>query len=538
MAGLDTRGAFDGFVKGFGMMQGYQDSKDRKAYMQEQQAMQQRGLEMREREFSQRQDQQQKLQDQELVKQFYTGWANGVEVPVTPELEQAFERNKMLDARHLFRPDVEAAVQYADKLSQGEGSLFSQETVDAMNAFYGPRVNRGAGGKKRLSGIYPGQKEGTFVFELEVEDEQGNKRSAPMTVNRGLEGEDDEVAQYDIEQAIGPVMGAKSIYKALGDNREKMIAYLQSSGFLPKEEAKWEQVQGPGGSILQRNTKTGELKNVLGRAPQQGGGAGGAAYAPSSDVKTLEYLKASGMSDKEARDELVRLKRGDSGGISASDRYRVTYISNLIKEIDTQLQGFPDPETAEQLLARRDELVQQRSQLESELGLMLGSAGQFQPEQGWVGVGESNAPPAQPIQGASEADNELRSLWNGSLRASNRADPAEQGPIEQAEGTTLGLNTDGLSYQRPAETPNAPNRKRYQLGLADALLPSGARDAVASIPGRVADQAVKANAAAVFRKALNRNPSDEELAALIDMGRTDDGGWSAPHWRVLKEHFE
>ena len=26
MAGLDTRGAFDGFVQGFGMMQSYQDS--------------------------------------------------------------------------------------------------------------------------------------------------------------------------------------------------------------------------------------------------------------------------------------------------------------------------------------------------------------------------------------------------------------------------------------------------------------------------------------------------------------------------------
>lgn len=391
MAGLDTRGAFDGFVKGFGMMQGYQDSKDRKAYMKEQQGMQQRGLEMREQEFAAQQDDRQKQQDQELVKQFYTGWASGVEVPVTPELEQAFERNKMFDARHLFRPDVEAAVQYADKLSQGEGSLFSQETVDAMNAFYGPRVNRGAGGKKRLSGIYPGQKEGSFVFELEVEDEQGNKRNAPMTVNRGIQGDDDEVAQYEIDQAIGPVMGAKSIYKALGDNREKMIAYLQSSGFLPKEDAKWEQVQGPDGSILQRNSATGEMKSVVGRKPQAGG-AGGSSYAPSSDVKTLEYLKASGMSDKEARDELVRLKRGDSGGISASDRYRVTYISNLIKEIDTQLQSFPDQETEEQLLARRDELVQERSQAESDLGLRSGIASQSQPEQGQRSAGESNAP--------------------------------------------------------------------------------------------------------------------------------------------------
>lgn len=370
MAGLDTRGAFDGFVKGFGMMQGYQDSKDRKAYMQEQQAMQQRGLEMREQEFSAQQDERQKQQDQREISQFYEGWSNGIEAPITPELEKVFSRNSMADPRHLFKPETEAAVQYADKLAKGEGSLFSQETVDAMNNFYAPRVGRGGGGSKRLAGLYPGQKEGTLVFEVEVEDEQGNKRLAPMTMNRGLEGEDDEVAQYEIDQAIGPVMGAKSIYQALGENREKMMSYLQASGFLPKEEAKWEQVQGPGGSILQRNTKTGELKNVLGRAPQQGGGAGGLSYAPSSDVKTLEYLKASGMSDKEARDELVRLKRGGGDGISASDRYRISHITNLIKEVDKQLEGFPKDDVRQQLMAQRQELIEARDQAASELGLM------------------------------------------------------------------------------------------------------------------------------------------------------------------------
>ena len=395
MAGLDTRGAFDGFTKGFGMMQGYQDSKDRKAYMKEQQGMQQRGLEMREQEFSAQQEQRQKQQDQEVVAQFYNGWASGVEVPITPELEQAFERNKMFDARHLFKPEVMQSVDYADNLSKGEGSLFSQETVDAMNTFYSPRVNRGDGGKKRLSGMSPGQKEGSFVFELEVEDDQGNKRNAPMTMNRGMEGDDDEVAQYEIEQAIGPVMGAKSIYQALGDNREKMMSYLQASGFLPKEEAKWEQVQGPGGSILQRNTKTGELKNVLGRAPQQGGGAGGLSYAPSSDVKTLEYLKASGMSDKEARDELVRLKRGGGDGISASDRYRISHITNLIKEVDKQLEGFPEVDVRQQLMAQRQELIEARDQAASELGLM---GGQQQPSQ------------QQGAEQQSPVDDEIRKL--------------------------------------------------------------------------------------------------------------------------------
>jgi hypothetical protein len=366
MAGLDTRGAMDGFVQGFNMMDAYNNRKASSARADQQVQMQQRGLDMREQEFAAQQGDRQKQQDQQQIAQFYTGWASGIDAPITPELEQAFERNKLADPRHLFRPETEAAVNYADKLAKGEGSLFSKQTVDAMNDFYAPRVSRGNGGKKRLAGMYPGQKEGSFVFELEVEDELGNKRLAPMTVNRGLEGEDDEVAQYEIDQAIGPVMGAKSIYQALGQNRDKMLGYLRSSGYLPKEADKWEQVEGPDGAILQRNSRTGEMKSVVGR---KSAGAGG-AYAPSSDVKTLEYLKANGMSDQQARDELVRLKRGGSeSSISAGDRYRVTFLTNQIKEIDSQLEAFPDPEAEAALRQQREQLVQARQGLASDLGL-------------------------------------------------------------------------------------------------------------------------------------------------------------------------
>ncbi len=380
MAGLDTRGAFDGFVQGFNMVEGYNQRREAGARADQQVAMQERGLQMREQEFAAQQGDRQQKQDQQQIAQFYTGWASGVEAPITPELEQAFERNKMADPRHLFRPETEAAVQYADRLSKGEGSLFSQETVKHMNDFYAPRVNRGNGGKKRLAGMYPGQKEGSFVFELEVEDEQGGKRLAPMTINRGIAGEDDEVAQYEIDQAIAPVMGAKSIYQALGQNRDKMLGYLRNSGYLPKDAGKWEEVKGPGGSILQRNTATGEMKSVLGRAPIVGAGG---AYAPSSDVKTLEYLKANGMNDQEARDELVRLKRGGSeGSVSAGDRYRVTFLTNQIKEIDSQLEAFPEPEVEAALRQQREQLVAARGDLAGQLGLM-GVSGQApkQPQQ-------------------------------------------------------------------------------------------------------------------------------------------------------------
>lgn len=412
MAGLDTRGAFDGFVKGFGMMQGYQDSKDRKAYMQEQQAMQQRGLEMREQEFAGRQEDRQSQKDQQQIAQFYNGWSNGIEAPITPELEKAFERNKLSDPRHLFKPETEAAIQYADKLASGEGSLFSQDTVDAMNNFYAPRVSRGDGGKKRLAGIYPGQKDGSFAFELEIEDEQGQKRLAPMTVNRGVAGQDDEVAQYDIDQAIGPVMGAKSIYQALGDNREKMMGYLRSSGFLPQEEVGWEEVKGPGGSILQRNTKTGELKNVLGRAPQQGGSSSGGMISPTSQQKNFLFLRDQlGLSDEDA----YKVSFGGTGAVNdrVSDRVMkgISLLNTQIKEIDSTIntQGMMlEEEELAALTAQRQELAHQRDTLASRANL-------FGDDQGMPQLGQPQQPQqAQPVQQQdvqqSPVDDEIRKL--------------------------------------------------------------------------------------------------------------------------------
>ena len=369
MAGLDSRGAFDGFVQGFGLMQNYQDGKDRKAYMQQQQAIQQRGLDMREQEFSAQQDDRQSQRDQQQIAQFYTGWSSGVEAPITPELDEAFKRTPMMDPRHLFRPETEAAVQYADKLAKGEGSLFSQQTVDAMNDFYAPRVNRGGGGKKRLAGMYPGQKEGSFVFELEVEDEQGSKRLAPMTVNRGLEGEDDEVAQYEIDQAIGPVMGAKSLYQALGQNRDKMLGYLRSSGYLPKEEERWEAFDGPDGSILKRN-QSGDVEKVLGRKSD---GASGLT-TPTSQQKNYQFLIGQlGYSPEEAYQAAFGGTAAVNGRIPDSAKLGLQLLNTQIKELDAQTTGKAGMQLEENELAalqqERAALAAQRAALAQGLGL-------------------------------------------------------------------------------------------------------------------------------------------------------------------------
>jgi len=378
MAGLDTRGVFDGFAQGFGLVDNYLNNKAADERANRQQDMHERGLQMREQEFAAQQEDQRRQQDQQLIGQFYSGWSNGIEAPMTEELDRAFKRNPMADPRHLFNPKTEAAVQYADKLASGEGNLFSKETADHMHNFFQPRIDRMPGRSTRLAGLYPGQREGTLAFEVGVTPKGGldgvdsKEYFAPVTVNRGVAGQDDEVAQYGIDQMIAPVMGAKQIYQALNQHKDKMLGYLQGVGYLPKGE-KWEQVQGPDGSVLQRNSVTGELKSVLGREPRLGM-AGGGAYAPSSDVKTLQWLMApegGNLDAQAARNELVRMKRGGAdGGISAGDRYRIDFLGKQIKEIDSQLASMtasPEEETA--LQQQRAQLVAQRNNMAGQLGL-------------------------------------------------------------------------------------------------------------------------------------------------------------------------
>lgn len=330
MAGLDTRGAFDGFTQGFGLMSNYLQQQKQNERADQLMGLQMRNQEMREHEFAAQQEDRQRQQDQQQIAQFYQGWASGIEAPITPELEAVFERNKMADPRHLFNPKTEAAVSYAERLAGGEGRLFSQETVEAMNDFYAPRVGRGKGGKKRLAGIYPGQREGTLVFDLEVEDDKGFKYNAPMTVNRGTADEDDEVAQYDIEQAIGPVMGARQVYQALGANRDKMLGYLRGAGYLPKEEGRWETFELSDGTRMQRNTKDG--KEAVVREP--GGGSGRSTPA---EIQTADWLLAGGVaSSKEEAWSMVRSAKGKSRQDFAMD-YAKMAMGNQDPLGDTQL---------------------------------------------------------------------------------------------------------------------------------------------------------------------------------------------------------
>lgn len=395
MAGLDTRGAFDGFVKGFGMMQGYQDSKDRKAYMQEQQGMQQRGLEMREQEFSAQQEQRQKQNDQQYITQFW-GRASplleaGQDDPEAlkqlqgmfedEEAKSVFSRNKLANPLHILNPKTVSAASYAAKLAAGEGDLFSEQTAHAMNDYFSPEVNRMPGRKTRIAGVYPGQNPEAMVFDLGVTPTGGLKGveqpeyNSPMTVNRGIAGEDDEIMEVPIEEMIKRVQGARMIYQDLGPERlQRAQASLRAMGYLPKEEAKWEQVQGPGGSILQRNPSTGEMKSVIGRTPQVGG-AGGAYGSPTSQQKNYLFLRDTlNLSDEEAYQAAFGGTSAVNERVSGKVTAGISLLNAQIKEIDSKIVGknglmLPKEDLA-MLTQKRDELAEQRSALAQSSGLL------------------------------------------------------------------------------------------------------------------------------------------------------------------------
>lgn len=398
MAGLDTRGAFDGFTQGFGMMQNYKNSQDRKEYMKQQQGMQERGMEMREQEFDAQQGDRQKKNDQEYITQYYARTMPLMKDSSNPEsmkqlaamfedpqAMEVFKRNPMASMAHLLNPKTIAAVEFADKLGSGEGELFSEGTATAMNDYFAPVVNRMPGRRTDIKAVYPGQKKGTMTFDLGVvpigeDGVEGKEYSSAMTGKRGTEADgDDEIMQVPIEDLISKVHGAKQVYGAIGkENLAQFQQALRTMGYLPAEDAKWEEVKGPGGSILQRNTVTGEMKNVLGRAPVAGG-SGYGSNKLTQQQDNFHFLKnVLKMSDENAYKAAFGGTGAVTGKVAGDVQAGINLLSAQIKEIDTRTAGkagyMMSKPDLEALMQKRAQLEQQRNDLADSAGL-LGSLG-------------------------------------------------------------------------------------------------------------------------------------------------------------------
>lgn len=294
MSGLDTRGAWDGFREGFQLMDNYQARQAAQQNADEQIAMQQRGLDMREREMVQQRDlaerrfgldekqfgqqqhqfeqrhalderqldisskqferqmraddrrfslQQQELgmrrqerdeeRDMQILRAGYGKIAEGQELG-DDEIE-TFKRYPWLAPNHVADPRMDAAVKRAAEVldPKNPADANDPQSLEAINYMFGPNIQRGDGGKKRIVGVYPGQKPGTLAFELEVVGEDGKAYNAPMTKNRGT-AEDDEVMQVPIEDLVNRVAGYKSLQGVLQSSggRERAVALGQRLGFV------------------------------------------------------------------------------------------------------------------------------------------------------------------------------------------------------------------------------------------------------------------------------------------------------------------
>lgn len=274
---LDTRGAVDGFIKGFTFVDGYMDKEeDRKRrdvmdaenreYREsqlnrqaEQDALQRERFEANREWREQRAEQadkqwaqsnrraeQQNARQQaeferkqkELMAQdiFATVKAGG---DLTDEQEAFIKKNPVFDPWRFLDDEMQSAIKYFERAA--ESAEFDSDddfirfantpqTLGAFNKLFKHQIQKGGGGSdKKISGIMPGPEEGTLVFELEVTGEDGQVRREPMTVKRGQAGEDDEVKVVSIEDVTQQIAGMSIFNRQLRDlpkdARNKFISY-------------------------------------------------------------------------------------------------------------------------------------------------------------------------------------------------------------------------------------------------------------------------------------------------------------------------
>ncbi|MGP9656486.1 hypothetical protein ACT3S5_00340 [Halomonas sp. AOP31-B1-25] len=398
MAGLDTRGLASGFAQGFGLMNQYQQQQFQNERAEKQDAMQAEQFDMQKQQFSAQQEDVQRQRDMEEI-QFTLGKiGSGMEVG-EDELETLRKYPKFWSA---LDPQTDASIEQAMAVIDPNTPVDANnpESLEALNQMFGAEVNRGEGGQKRVVGMYPAPDGQSVALELEVVGEDGNTYRAPMTEGRGT-ADDDLVKYVPVEKLAEQVQGMRMLRNTMRSPEAQQRATQVLSLLRGDSNEQWEQVEGPGGSILQRNTKTGETKQVIGRAPQAGSDYGN---RPTATQKDIEYLVNNGLAeDRQAAWEMLRQGSGDHSYSRSEDR--IEALRNRAEDLGKFIQGdaarMPDDEEMAQAQEELQSINQMIRESENQTyGIVMPGQGQPAPS--------SRAPVEQGETSPSQRERGLR----------------------------------------------------------------------------------------------------------------------------------
>ncbi|MDP4546476.1 hypothetical protein [Marinobacter sp. MDS2] len=314
---LDTRGLASGFAQGFGLMDQHYARQHSQALQDKQSDRADRRMEMTEQQFAGQQEDAQRKRATEQAKFTLGKIAQGVELS-DDEMQFLKENPQYWPA---LDPKTDAAIEAAQRVIDPNDPLGANdpEALYSMNALFSHRINRGEGGRKRIAGVYPGQSKGTVAIDLEVEGPDGKTYNAPMTRNRGVAGDDDEVLETPVEALVNQVQGYRVLRNAFRgeaaqQNAARVLAAL--TGKNPGSERYSAPFEHPQLGWVQAGPD-GQLKQL---------DKPGASSKAPADVKTAEWLVASGIApDNTAAWNMLSTARSDPS------RFVSSYVTQAMK---------------------------------------------------------------------------------------------------------------------------------------------------------------------------------------------------------------
>ena len=504
---LDTRGLASGFAQGFGLADNYYTR-------QEQGERADRRLDMQEETFEMQKQQLEQQQDQETAKFVFGKIANGMDL-ADEELQWLQNKPQYLAA---LNPEVNQALETAQRVIDPNDplDLNDDEGLYAINTMFEPMINRGKGGRKRIAAGLPGRTEGTMAFELDVEGEDGTRYRAPMTRNRGVAGEDDEIREVPVESLVNTAQGYRVLRNVINTNGASENAaklYSMLTGTKPEERETWSEPFEYQGGRYQRSKLTGELREV--QSPEdvrKGTGAGD----PSKPTWKQE-IRAKRLSDE--INHLWRMERQ----IKAPGSDGMTFLLGGMEQTvtpDNRDQLARELRTRIQANERELNKLLEVSEPQNPRDRIIEEARNVPPERREQEMADLKADPNMPYAVIKQ----IEEMWGmgGSAPAPDpQTDPDENQqsdvpPPPDSRGGSQSRDSMGqvlgLMQQTAGDRPGSEPRQGQQMGLQD---PNAGKNWKEQQVGPMIESGAKAVGEAIDQRAnKNINEAARELSRI------------------------